>query len=146
MRLNVATPTGGIASRNSTEEDMVSDQAERGSAGVKTLAIRLDEAVHAQLSVIAQLRKTTITEEIRRAIEAHIELVRSNPELLNNADSALVDLERELTTRRAAITALLGESAPAAPAARKGAKSGASEGRTVREGDEPRTMGFRPSR
>jgi predicted DNA-binding protein len=124
---------------------MVTDQAERGSAGVKTLAIRLDEAVHAQLSVIAQLRKTTITEEIRRAIEAHIELVRSNPELLNNADAALVDLERELTTRRAAITALLGESAPAAPT-RKGGRSGASESRTAREGDEPRTMGFRPSR
>lgn len=121
------------------------ESSERGGPGVKTLAIRLDEATHAQLSVIAQLRKSTITEEIRQAIEAHIEKVRSNPELVRNADDALDDIERELSTRRAAITALLGESTPAATP-RRGTKSGASESRTKGENDPPRPMGFRPSR
>ena len=35
---------------------------------MKTLAIRLDDDVHAQLSVVAQLRDSNITEVIRDAI------------------------------------------------------------------------------
>ena len=42
--------------------------------GHKTLAIRLDLPLHAQLSVIAQLRGNTITDEIRQAIEHHVEI------------------------------------------------------------------------
>lgn len=149
LRPFVVIPSGGIAGRNSTEEDMVSDTTERGGSGHKTLAIRLDEAVHAQLSVIAQLRKSTITDEIRQAIEEHIIQVRSNPDLVVNAESALDDIERELSARKAAISALLGESEPAAPAStgRKTGRSGASEGRTgSEEKNEPRALGFRPTR
>lgn len=127
MRPNVVIPSGGIAGRNSTEEDTVSDTTERGNANVKTLAIRLDEAVHAQLSVIAGLRKTTITEEIRQAIEEHISVVRSKPELASSAESALDDIEREVATRKAAITALFGESEPATTASRKDRRGGASD-------------------
>lgn len=107
---------------------MVSDITERGGSSHKTLAIRLDEAVHAQLSVIAQLRKSTITEEIRQAIEEHITTVRSNPELMTSAESALDDIEREIATRKAAIAALFGESEPAAAPTRKVRRGGASEG------------------
>ena len=139
----VVIPIIGIAGRHSTEEDKVSDTTERGNGSVKTLAIRLDEAVHAQLSVIAQLRKTTITEEIRQAIEEHIIKVRSNPELMNSAESALDDIEQEVAVRKAAIAALFGESEPAAAPARKASRGGASEGRPTSEGrKEPRAMGF----
>jgi predicted DNA-binding protein len=130
MRPNVVIPIRGVAGRNSTEEDKVSDTTERGGTNVKTLAIRLDEAIHAQLSVIAGLRKSTITEEIRQAIEEHIDKVRSNPELANSAESALDDIEREIATRKAAITALFGESEPAATPARKTGRGSASEGRS----------------
>lgn len=131
LRPNVVIPSGGIAGRNSTEEDMVSEVTERGGAGVKTLAIRLDEAVHAQLSVIAQLRKTTITDEIRQAIEQHIAQVRSTPDLVVNAETALDEIERELSARKAAISALFGESdaTPTTSSGRKTSRSGRGESR-----------------
>jgi predicted DNA-binding protein len=130
MRPYVVIPTRGVAGRNSTEEDTVSDTTDRGGTSHKTLAIRLDEAVHAQLSVIAQLRKSTITEEIRQAIEAHISTVRSSPELMNSADTALDDMEREIAARKAAIAALFGESEPAAAPGRKPRRGSASEGQS----------------
>lgn len=75
----------------------------------KTLAIRLDEELHAQLSIIAQLNDSSITEEIRTAIEAHIETTKASKELSGKADEVLDEIEREATTRREAITALFGE-------------------------------------
>ena len=63
--------------------------------GVKTLAIRLEPDVHAQLSLIAQLRGRTITDEIRAALEAHIGAVKASPELAARADSVLEDIERD---------------------------------------------------
>ena len=80
-----------------------------GKAGVKTLAIRLEPDVHAHLSLIAQLRGSTITDEIRTAIEAHIETARTAPELAAQAGSALEDIERDALARRAAIATLFGD-------------------------------------
>jgi predicted DNA-binding protein len=94
-----------------------------GRANVKTLAIRLEPELHAQLSIIAQLRASTITDEIRSAIEAHIEQASSNPDLTAQADAALEEIEREASTRREAIDALLGRSG----------KSAASRARSTRK-------------
>ena len=77
-------------------------------AGVKTLAIRLEPDRHAQLSLIAQLRGSTITDEIRQAIEAHIAAGMADPGLAAQAEGVLEDIEREAEARRAAIAALFG--------------------------------------
>lgn len=45
----------------------------------KTLAIRVDEAVHTQLRFIAQLSGSTITDEIRRAIDTRIATAQDAP-------------------------------------------------------------------
>lgn len=76
--------------------------------GVKTIAIRLEPELHAQLSLIAQLSGSTITDEIKAAIESHIETVRAKPELAGRADSVLADIEREAAARRQAIATLFG--------------------------------------
>jgi predicted DNA-binding protein len=78
-------------------------------AGVKTLAIRLEPDLHAQLSVIAQLRESTITDEIREAIATHINTVRSDDTLSAKATSALEEIDRDAAVRRDAIASLLGE-------------------------------------
>jgi predicted DNA-binding protein len=78
---------------------------------VKTLAIRLEPELHAQLSLIAQLKGSTITDEIRAAIEAHIAALKSQPELAARAGSVLEDIEREALARRAAIATLFGDQA-----------------------------------
>ncbi len=78
---------------------------------MKTLAIRLEDDLHAQLSVLAQLRQSTITDEIRLAIENHLEASKSDPELKNRAQAVLDDIERDAKAREAAIATLF--SAPA---------------------------------
>ena len=96
----------------------------RGS--VKTLAIRLEPDTHAQLSLIAQLRGSTITDEIRAAVEAHITSAKSAPELAAQADNVLEEIEREASARREAIATLFGQT-----------PSGRSRGRKAnREADE----------
>jgi predicted transcriptional regulator len=83
---------------------------------MKTLAIRLDDDVHAQLGVIAQLGELTVTDAIRQAIDQWIERQRSQPELTARAQSVLDDIEREAEQRRSAIATLFGgDAAPAAP-------------------------------
>ena len=74
--------------------------------GHKTLAIRLDDDVHAQLQVIARLRDTSIAAEIQRAIEAHLDATRSDPELSARAQTVLADIEREAEARQKAIAEL----------------------------------------
>ncbi len=89
-----------------------------GKPGVKTLAIRLEPDLHAQLSLIAQLRGATITDEIKAALEAHITAARSMPQLTGRADAVLAEIERDATAKRAAIATLFGttEHDPAAAA------------------------------
>src|SRR4051794_35305804 len=87
----------------------------RGGQDFKTLAIRLDDDLHAQLSVLAQLEGLTITDEIRQAIENHLEAKRSQPGIAAQAQAVLDDIEREAEARRSAISTLFGgEQAPPA--------------------------------
>src|SRR4051812_7069618 len=79
-----------------------------GGGKVKTLAIRLELDVHAQLSLIAQLRSSTITDEIRQAIEAHINATKTAPELAAQAGAVLEEIERDAEARREAIATLFG--------------------------------------
>lgn len=90
----------------------IPDNGSSTKAGVKTLAIRLEPDLHAQLSLIAQLRGSTITDEIRQAIEAHIALAKTTPELAAQSQAVLDDIEREAIARRAAITTLFGTEQP----------------------------------
>lgn len=80
----------------------------QNAAGVKTLAIRLEPDVHTQLTLIAHLRGSTITEEIRQALAAHIAHVKDNTDLASQAESAMADIEREAAARREAIASLFG--------------------------------------
>lgn len=76
--------------------------------GVKTLAIRLEPEMHAQLTLIAQLRGTSVTDEFRTALEAHIAAAKTAPDLATQADSALQAVEAEAAARREAISQLFG--------------------------------------
>ncbi len=90
----------------------IPDTGTSGKGSVKTLAIRLEPDLHAQLSLIAQLRASTITDEIRTAIEAHIAVAKTAPELAAQSQSVLEDIEREAVARRAAISTLFGTTEP----------------------------------
>jgi predicted DNA-binding protein len=108
----------------------IPDNGSTGKAGVKTLAIRLEPNLHAQLALIAQLRSSTITDEIRQAIETHIASIKASPELASKADSVLEDIEREAANRREAIATLFGNGEPPKPSGNRSRGRRASEGPT----------------
>lgn len=83
--------------------------------GVKTLGVKLEPDVHAQLSFIAQLRGGGITDEILIAIRAHIVHAKDDPELRSRAEEAQAEMEREAAARRDAIATLF--AAPDTPEA-----------------------------
>lgn len=82
----------------------------------KTLAIRVEANLHTQLQFIAQLSGTSITEEIRRAIESRITSAHDDPELLAKAHEARQQIEREAAARSAAIAGFIGKPAVQASA------------------------------
>lgn len=96
---------------------MPEDQQSSEERKVKTLAIRLDMVLHAQLSVIAQLRGSTITDEIREALATHVAAQSSNTALADSASQMLEEIEREADAKRQALSALLGSKDSASPKA-----------------------------
>ena len=109
--------------------DTGSNGSNLSRGGVKTLAIRLEPDLHAQLSLIAQLRGSTITDEIRSALDVHITHARTAPELASKADGALEEIEREAIARREAIATLFGTGPLAAD-------TGSSRSRSRKAADE----------
>lgn len=79
---------------------------------MKTLAIRLEDDLHAELQAIAQLMGSTITDEIRTAIVSHIEASKGNPKLTEAAQALLDEIERDALERRTAVNRLLGQPQP----------------------------------
>jgi predicted DNA-binding protein len=89
----------------------MSEPTSRG--GVKTLAIRLPDELHAQLVLVASLEDQSLTDTIRQAIEELIERKRADGDLAAQAAKALEEMEQEAQARREALQALLGPSGQA---------------------------------
>lgn len=75
---------------------------------VRPLSIRITDGLWAQLEVIAQLNDRSVTEEIRLALEAWVETSKSDPKVLERAETVRAEIEREAQTRRSAIEAIFG--------------------------------------
>jgi hypothetical protein len=98
--------------------------------GVKTLGVKLQPDVHAQLSFIASLRpgRGTITDEIQIAIAEHIARAKDDPDLASRAAEARAEIEREAQARQQAIATLFADTdeTGATRPVRRSAKGGAS--------------------
>jgi predicted DNA-binding protein len=97
-----------------------------GRGGVKTLAIRLPDELHAQLVLVASLEDQSLTDTIRQAIEELIERKRADGDLAAQAAKALEEIERETASRKQALQALLGGQPPEESPPRGRARRGES--------------------
>lgn len=75
---------------------------------VKTLGIRFEADIHADMTLIASLRGTSFQAEVLEACRAHVASVKASPELASKADDALAEIEREAAARREAFSRLFG--------------------------------------
>lgn len=80
---------------------------------VRPLSIRITDGLRAQLEVIAQLNDRSVTEEIRLALEAWVETSKSDPKVLERAETVRAEIEREAKTKQSAIEAIFGGSVAA---------------------------------
>jgi predicted DNA-binding protein len=73
---------------------------------MKTMAIRLEDDLHTQLSLVATLEGQTVTDIIRAAIQTYIE--ERKEQLSSKAEAALPEIERDAAARRSALASLFG--------------------------------------
>ena len=83
---------------------------------MKTLAIRLDDDVHARLVILAKLADVSLTDAIRQAIETQIQVMSSDPDLQAKADALREEIDREAREQQGALSLLFGATAEAIPA------------------------------
>lgn len=74
---------------------------------MRTIAIRVEEELHTQLTLLAQLAGRPLVEEIREAIDEHLARKGNDVDLSAQAKSALEEIDRDAASRRNAIEALL---------------------------------------
>lgn len=86
----------------------------QGEQPFKTIAVRVSETTHAQLSFIAQLSGASLSDEVRQAVDVRIEAARTDPELIARAEQARDRIERQAAIRTAALSDFLGKPAVAA--------------------------------
>lgn len=75
----------------------------------KTLGVKLDDELHARLTVLAQVEGTSLTELIRQAVERFAEEKRDEPAIKAKAEEILAELDQEAAARRGAIESLIGD-------------------------------------
>lgn len=83
---------------------------------MKTLAIRLDDDVHARLVILAKLADVSLTDAIRQAIESQIQVMSSDPSLSAKAEALREEIDREAREQQGALSLLFGATTEATPA------------------------------
>lgn len=82
----------------------------------KTIAVRVEERLHTQLQFISDLAGTSLSEEVRAAIESRIVSAQDDPMLIERAREVRQEIEREAAARTAAIAGFMGHTATAGAA------------------------------
>lgn len=77
---------------------------------MKTLAVRLDDELHARIGLLSKLSGTTVTDTIRTAIEKHLEVLAKDPAITAKADELTAEIDKEAELQRQALSALFGSS------------------------------------
>jgi hypothetical protein len=108
--------------------------SEPRNGGVKTLGIRIPDALHAQFALIATLDDISLGDAAVRAVQLYVDSKRQEPDFAARAETALAEIEQDAATRRAAIRGLFaaGEAGGETPAA----KTTGSRARKATSGDQ----------
>lgn len=121
-------------------------------ASMKTIAARFDDPLFELLSLVAQLEDTSIVDQIRQAVEAHIARKVQEGDLASRAEAAAEEIDREAEAKKAAIAGLVGavnESVGSQPK-KKAAPRRRAKADPVEEPSEPEAranpIGFAPPR
>lgn len=82
-------------------------------SSTKTLGVKIDDELHSQFALVAQLDELSLGDAVVRAVRLYVETKQSEPDFVARAAAQLEEIEREAAARRDAIQALLGSGKPA---------------------------------
>jgi predicted DNA-binding protein len=102
---------------------------------MKPIAVRLEDNVSELLALVAQLEGTTLIDQIRQAIDAHLERKVAEGDLAERATELLANIDQEASAKKAAIGALFEKATEVTPPK-------TPKGRTLKAVKPP--MGFSP--
>ncbi|MGK2875481.1 MAG: hypothetical protein ACSLEW_07550 [Nocardioides sp.] len=109
------TPEQPTPSTTPETPDVVAEPGvEHREQRYKTIAVRVEEELHTQLQFISDLAGTSLSEEVRAAIETRIAAAQTDPTLIERAQKAREQIEREAAARTAAIAGFMGQAAAGA--------------------------------
>jgi predicted DNA-binding protein len=74
---------------------------------MKVIAVRIDDDLADRLRAVAELEGTTQIEQIREAIDSHIDSKLANGDLAERAKRALAKIDAEVTNKKRVIASLL---------------------------------------
>jgi hypothetical protein len=112
-----------MGGRTCTEEVSMTEPASK-PGGHKTLAVKLPNALHAQLELIVRVDGSTMGAALLAAAEFYVEAKRSAPDFAAKAQAIIAEAEAEAAAARQAVEALLRPGAGTDPAADGPGKSG----------------------
>ena len=92
-------------------DGMPATSTEHAEQRFKTIAVRVEEDLHTQLQFISDLAGTSLSEEVRTAIQARITSAQDDPKLIARAQEVRQQIEREAAARTAAIAGFMGQTA-----------------------------------
>ena len=98
---------------------------------MKSIAIRLEDEVSDLLGLVAQLEGTTQIDQIREAINSHLERKVANGDLSARAKAALDEVEREADAKRKAIEQLVSSVADVSSATKSTRRRQASSAKSA---------------
>jgi hypothetical protein len=82
---------------------------------VRTIALRVPPAYHAQLAMVAQIDEITLTDLMQRALDAYMAERRAAPDFQAKAQAALAAAEAQMTQTRAMLLGALPEDTTTEP-------------------------------
>ncbi|WP_462189336.1 MULTISPECIES: hypothetical protein [unclassified Frankia] len=83
--------------------------------GHKTLAVKLPNALHAQLELIVRVDGSTMGAALLAAAEFYVEAKRSAPDFAEKAQAVIAEAEAQAAAARQAVEALLLPGTPGGP-------------------------------
>lgn len=96
-----------MSGRTRTGEESAMTEPAKSIAGHKTLAVKLPNALHSQLELIAKVDESTLGSELLWAVEFYVEAKRSAPDFAEKAQGVIAEAEAQAAAARQAVEALL---------------------------------------
>lgn len=87
---------------------------------MKTLAVRLDDELHARIGMLSKLSGMTVTDTIRTAIERYLDTLAGDPAITAKAEELRAEIEKEAAVQQRALSALFAPSTPQVSKAARG--------------------------